>query len=163
MAKRRDLSDIRQLILDDAPDSVIFVALERRENVSGYWCYFAACPDPEKPREYYWRRNEIDYETVVKCTSAKSFWEKVSPYAWKNWPDALMWVERQFGKWDAVEDLLMHYGLAEEFRQHFIEHFGWKDASLFRILLPQEIEARPKLALEFLKECLIVDPGREEG
>lgn len=144
-----------KLLLEGAPPQVIFAAVERLENVAGFWCYYAVCPDPEKPRTCYWRRALIDYETVAKGTSAKSFWEDVPDYAGSHdFPGAREWIQKQFGKFEALERLIEDYGLGAEFNDLCFESLPWERGWGVFTILPAEVEARNELALEFLKERL---------
>ena len=150
------MADHRQILFGSAPKQVTFVALERRENVNGYWCYYTVAEDPENPRKYEWRRGAIDYETFAVTKDGKIFWDtqpRKFDFRWSRQPeDAQLWIVRKHGERDGLELLLEHYGLENEFFDLCREVWGW-DPDEHRgvvTLLPEEMEKRPEIARELL-------------
>ena len=152
-------ADYRQMLFDAAPEQVTFIAVERREDVNGYWCYYTVAKDSEKPRDYEWRRGEMEYEAFAKTKGGKLFWDtqpRKFMFGWNSEPDeARLWVERQTGKRQGLEALMEHYGLelygtSSEFNVLCSLTFGWKPSAGVFTLLPEEIEKMPELARDVL-------------
>ncbi len=164
MEKERLMKTYDKLLLDGAPPGVIFVVCERMELTAGYVCYYAVAKDPEKPRgRYDWRMGLIDYEKFARGKDPEVFWE-TQPKEFKftssaEPQEANLWVEKQHGKFEALETLLEYAGLLQEFYDRCFDFYAWdRDWGVFT-LLPEEIEGRPKIALELLKERAVTQGG----
>ncbi len=157
-----------KLLLEAAPPQVIFVVCERLEMVNGYACYYAVAKDSEKPRNRYdWRMGLIDYEQFARGKDPQVFWEtqpKEFKFALRSQPEeAEIWVEKQHGKMEALETLLEYAGLVKEFYDRCFDFYGWgRDWGVF-ILLPEEIQGRPEIALGLLKERAVLQGGKVDA
>lgn len=154
-----NVEEARAKLLEAVPKQVTFVAIERYDHNATCWCYYTVVGDLEQPRWYQWRRAEIDYERLFGTEDVSFFWD-TQPRTFhlldNSEPDsARLWVERQFGRWETMDELLRHFELWAEFATYQSECFGWdKNVGVFT-MLPKEIEDRSRLAQEFLEDRLV--------